>query len=72
MCDYVTKHVVLTLKAASQFDAVSAILGVQCKCTVCVGLGLVVCVFLHQLCSQIVVDKSDTSNKIISFTHSHH
>ena len=51
MCDYVTKHVVLTLKAASQFDALCAILGVQCKCTVCIGIGLGV--FLHQLHSLI-------------------
>ena len=40
MCDYVAKHVVLTLKAASQFDAICAILGVQCKCTVCIEIGL--------------------------------
>ena len=50
MCDYVTKEVVLTLKAASQFDATCAI-GVQCKCIVCIGIGLGV--FLHQLHSQI-------------------
>ena len=51
MCDYVTKHVVQTLKAASQFDAMCAILGVQCECTMCIGIGLGV--FLHQLHLQI-------------------
>ena len=52
VCDYVTKHVVLTLKAASQLDAMCAILGVQCECTVCIEIGLGV-TFLNQLHSQI-------------------
>ena len=79
MCDYVTKHVVLTLKAASQFDAMCAILGVQCKCTVGIvsahrrilGMASVVCVLVKICVSSISLYKLDTDKLTAPFESPH-
>ena len=79
MCDNVIKHAVLTLKAASQFDSMCAILGVQCKCTVCIvsahrrilGMASVVCVLVKICVSSISLDKLDTDKLTAPFESAH-